>query len=181
MRLVNQGPDGTTGVTMDSGEPAIMKLLGGRASVPRILILERERIVAHDLRVRLCRLGYVVTAVVSSEAEARATVNSDQVDVMLMDIEDCGDCESDAPTSGVQAWPIPVVCLTDRLIREPKCECIAKPYGPDELEKMLAWAVARRSFRGDCLMSRVAASPNCDHPPRLHDDIETAPHLIRSA
>lgn len=83
-------------------------------SVPtRVLIVEDERIIAYDLRVRLQHLGYYVVDVLSQGSEAIACVQSDQVDLVLMDVVIDGELDGiDTALAIQQIADIPIVFLT---------------------------------------------------------------------
>jgi len=79
----------------------------------RILIVEDERITAEDLRETLTDLGYVVSAVVSSGAEAIAQAEGNRPDLALMDVRIQGDM--DGTETALVLWErfnIPVIYLT---------------------------------------------------------------------
>jgi DNA-binding NtrC family response regulator len=79
----------------------------------RILIVEDERITAEDLRETLSDLGYVVSAVVSSGAEAIAQAERNRPDLALMDVRIQGDMDG-TETARVlwERFHIPVIYLT---------------------------------------------------------------------
>jgi len=81
--------------------------------VDKILIVEDERITAEDLAEILKGLGYQVTAVVSSGAEAIREVEANPPDLVLMDIRIKGDLDG-AETAQIlrDRFDIPVVYLT---------------------------------------------------------------------
>jgi PAS domain S-box-containing protein len=79
----------------------------------RILIVEDERITAEDLRDILTELGYVVTASVSSGAEAIARAEETKPDLALMDIRIKGEMDG-TETARIlrERFNLPVVYLT---------------------------------------------------------------------
>jgi CheY-like chemotaxis protein len=56
------------------------------AAAPRILIVEDERIIAMELQHALADMGYDAYAIASSADEALSCANTQQPDVVLMDI-----------------------------------------------------------------------------------------------
>ena len=79
----------------------------------RILIVEDERIAAEDLRDILNSLGYDVTAVVSSGADAIAQAEAETPDIALMDIHIQGQMDgTEAALVLRRRFNIPVIYLT---------------------------------------------------------------------
>ena len=85
----------------------------------KILIVEDERITAEDLAEILKGLGYQVTAVVSSGAEAIREAEQNPPDLVLMDIRIKGEMDG-AETARIlrERFDIPVVYLTAHADRE---------------------------------------------------------------
>ncbi len=78
-----------------------------------ILIVEDESIVAEDIRHTLERLGYRVTAVVSSGEEAMTAIAEEKPVLVLMDIVLQGDMNGIAAAEAIRRqYQIPVVFLT---------------------------------------------------------------------
>jgi PAS domain S-box-containing protein len=78
-----------------------------------ILIVEDESIVAEDIRHTVERLGYRVTAVVSSGEEALTAIAEEQPVLVLMDIVLQGDMNGIAAAEAIRRqYQIPVVFLT---------------------------------------------------------------------
>jgi len=79
----------------------------------RILIVEDERVTAEDLRDTLSDLGYTVTAVVASGAEAIAQAEENPPDIALMDIRIEGEMDgTEAALALREGFNIPVIYLT---------------------------------------------------------------------
>jgi PAS domain S-box-containing protein len=79
----------------------------------RILITEDEIVVAEDLRCTLTNLGYHVTGIASSKAEALALTASTQPDLVLMDIQLKGDGDGISAAAEInERHQLPVVFLT---------------------------------------------------------------------
>lgn len=79
----------------------------------RILVVEDEFLVAHDISNMLIELGYEVAAIVSSAEDALAVIRNRAPDLILLDIRLKG------PIDGIQAaniikeeWAIPFIYLT---------------------------------------------------------------------
>ncbi len=79
----------------------------------KILIVEDEQIVATDIKNKLSRLGYEVTAVVNSGESALEEVSKNIPDLALMDIKLEGDMDG-VETAGYlrEKYDIPVIYLT---------------------------------------------------------------------
>lgn len=79
----------------------------------RILIVEDERITAEDLQETLIDLGYVVTASVSTGADAIAQVEANMPDLALMDVRIQGEMDG-TETARIlrERFNVPVVYLT---------------------------------------------------------------------
>lgn len=81
--------------------------------VPRILVVEDERIVALDLKVILKRLGYCLAGVTTSGAEAVELCGALHPDLVLMDIFLKGDMDGVEAACHIQSQcDIPVIFLT---------------------------------------------------------------------
>ena len=97
----------------------------------KILVVEDERIIAQDLKVRLQRLGYQVTGVASSGEEAVREAESGQPDLILMDLALKGDMDGVEAARIIQERrKVPVIYVTayttDARLQQ---ERVAKPYG----------------------------------------------------
>jgi signal transduction histidine kinase len=83
------------------------------AHVPRIMLVEDERLVAYNLQQRLQRLGYEVSAVVASCDEALARAREAPPDLVLMDIHIEGELDGIETAARLQeVADAPVVFLT---------------------------------------------------------------------
>jgi two-component system response regulator AtoC len=79
----------------------------------RILIVEDERVTAEDLRDILTDLGYSITALVSSGADAIAQAEQNPPNIVLMDIHIQGDMDGTAAAVVLrERFNIPVIYLT---------------------------------------------------------------------
>src|SRR5436305_5956658 len=85
----------------------------------RIMIVEDERITAEDIHDILTHLGYAVTAVVSSGADAISEAERTKPDLVLMDIRIKGDMDGiEAAREIRERFDIPAVYLTAHADRE---------------------------------------------------------------
>jgi PAS domain S-box-containing protein len=118
--------------------------------VPKILIVEDERIVAADLKRQLEALGHQISCVASRSDTALEAVKQDPPDLVLMDIR------LEDSTSGLEAaraiwddYRIPVIFLTAYADRETldlaqavePFGYIVKPFSPDELNAAITVAM----------------------------------------
>lgn len=82
-------------------------------ALSRILIVEDERVVAKDIEIRLQRMGYAVSAVVSSGKEALKQAEAQHPDLVLMDIRLRGEMDGIAAATHIRKrFNIPVIFLT---------------------------------------------------------------------
>ncbi|MBN1782403.1 response regulator [bacterium] len=100
-------------------------------SKTQIMVVEDESIIAMELRDRLEKLGYIVTAVVSSGEDAIEKVNQLQPDLVMMDIMLEGKLDGVEATRLIhERFDIPVVYLTaysdDSTLERAK---LTEPYG----------------------------------------------------
>ena len=97
----------------------------------RILIVEDERITAEDLRDILVDLGYSVTGVVSSGADAIQRAEETAPDLVLMDIRIKGEMDGTETAKILrQRFDLPVVYLTAHADRETLNRAkVAEPLG----------------------------------------------------
>src|SRR5690242_12872798 len=88
-------------------------------SEARIMIAEDERITAEDIQEILTNLGYQVTAVVSSGADAIREAEGTRPDLVMMDIRIRGDMDGIETAREIrERFDIPVVYLTAHADRE---------------------------------------------------------------
>ncbi len=79
----------------------------------RILVVEDERIVAEDLRVRLQKMGYAVPSIVSSGDEAIRELEKNGTDLVIMDIVIKGEMDGIETADIIRSrFDVPVVYLT---------------------------------------------------------------------
>ncbi len=94
----------------------------------KILIVEDERLIALDLRITLIKLGFIITAIVSSGEEAIEQAESGRPNLILMDIN------LETEMDGVEAakeiytkFRIPIIFVTafsdSKLIDRAKMVC----------------------------------------------------------
>jgi PAS domain S-box-containing protein len=95
----------------------------------RILIVEDERVTAEDLRDILTDLGYSVTALVSSAADAISQAEENPPNIVLMDIHIQGDMDGTGAALILrERFNIPVIYLTAHVDGETVAQ--AKKAGP---------------------------------------------------
>jgi putative nucleotidyltransferase with HDIG domain len=81
--------------------------------IAKILVVEDERIVAEDIKVRLQKLGYSVPSIARSGEEAIEKAKSIRPDLVLMDIVLDGEMDGVEAASTIKSlYDIPVVYLT---------------------------------------------------------------------
>jgi CheY-like chemotaxis protein len=111
-----------------------------------VLIVEDERIIASDLQLRLTRLGYAVTGVVSTGAAAVAHAVAERPDLILMDMGLAGELDGVEAAHRIRAHAsIPVIFLTahadDASRRRAEATrpaaYLLKPYETRELRRAL--------------------------------------------
>jgi CheY-like chemotaxis protein len=123
----------------------------------RILVVEDEAIVSADLKSKLGRLGYVVCAVAFSGEDAIRKAEDTTPDLVLMDVRLQGSMSGFEAASCIRRGrDVPVVYITahtgileDAIEAREKRLCLAKPFLPDELKKVLEAALTARSKRPD--------------------------------
>ena len=115
-----------------------------------ILVVEDERVVAEDIQRSLKNIGYNVSAVVSSGKDALEQVQTDQPDLVLMDIVLRGSMSGIEAAEKIRSFfHIPVVYLTayaddDTLARAKLTEpfgYILKPFNDRELHSTIEMAL----------------------------------------
>jgi len=97
----------------------------------KILVAENERIIAVDIKNSLQRLGFKVTALVSSGEEVLKKVNEERPDLILMDITLDGSLNGIETAEIISSkYNIPVIYLTAYGDRETIQKAkITEPYG----------------------------------------------------
>ncbi len=123
-------------------------------SIPNILVVEDENLVAMDLRSRLEELGFQVSAVVPSGEEAVLTAQKSLPDAILMDIKLRGRLDGiEAARQIRNIADIPIIYLTayseERLLQRAKLTepyaYLIKPFVTRELKMALDLALARHA------------------------------------
>ncbi len=128
----------------------------------RIVVVEDDAIVAHDLQRTLTRWGYYVPAIATSATEALERINGAEPDLVLMDIHLRGDLDGIEAAERVQSrHAVPVVFLTahsdDATLRRAK---ITSPYGYvlkpfEERELHIAIEIALHKHASDAKLRRL--------------------------
>jgi len=120
-----------------------------------ILIVEDELLIAKNLTIKLKRLGYKVSEIVSSGAEAIATVNLNKPDLILMDIAIKGDLDGIETMEKIQdIGDIPVIYLTayadqktmERAEKTGCCGYLLKPFKDKELREIITMVLTKHSL-----------------------------------
>lgn len=137
---------------MNTSAPDSSVRVAMRGAPPNILIVEDERIVALDLRVTLEHLGYRVTGIAASAAEAYAAAGTERPDLVLMDVRLHGDTDGIQTAAALRAqWQVPVVFLTAnannemlrRALATAPAGFLAKPYDERVLLNTIEVALAQ--------------------------------------
>ncbi|HSV98174.1 MAG TPA: response regulator [Spirochaetota bacterium] len=118
----------------------------------RILVVERERIVAMDIDNILRGSGYSNTTLVYSYDAAMSEIYSIKPDLVLLD-ERIGDGKNgiSAGRKIIETYQIPVLYLTSsppskspRARRDRLAHFLHKPFGPDEVSSAVKKILSRR-------------------------------------
>ena len=135
------------------------------------MIVEDERITAEDLRDILTHLGYQVTGVAVSGAEAISLAGASKPDLALMDIRIKGDMDGiDTARSLRERFKVPVIYLTahadrDTLDRARFAEplgYIVKPFQENELRASIEMALHKRAVDIQAVRERDVLSAALD-------------------
>ncbi|MCV2368919.1 response regulator [Roseateles oligotrophus] len=117
----------------------------------RILVVEDESIIARDIAMQLCDLGYAVLGPASSGEQAIAMANSLMPDLVLMDVHLAGHMDGiDAAQLIRTQYAVPSLFLSafdgpDSLRRAKQCEpagYLVKPFEDHQLRDAVATAFA---------------------------------------
>jgi CheY-like chemotaxis protein len=120
----------------------------------KILVVEAESIVAHDVQDMLKSWGYVVPAIVSSGEKAIEKAAETQPDLVLMDVVLKGDMDGIDAAELIRArFDIPVVYLTahasdnrfQRALMSELYSYILKPFDESELHTTIEKAIYKRN------------------------------------
>lgn len=118
----------------------------------RLMVVEDEAIVAFNLEQQLTRLGYDVTAVAASGADALRLAHETRPDLILMDIRIEGDIDGIETAQRINAsCPTPVVYLTaysedstlDRARATEPYGYLLKPFSEREVHATIQMALQR--------------------------------------
>ena len=122
----------------------------------KILIVEDEKILAMGLKKKLEKLGYHITDLTSSGAEAIESVKKIQPDLVLMDIVLKGAMDGiETAEFIVNLYDIPIIYLTayadDEMLARAEKTCpygyILKPYKDSELKANIKMAIYKHNFQ----------------------------------
>ena len=124
-------------------------------SKPRILVVEDEAITALDIRSRLERSGYAVSAIASSARQAINHLSNNGSDLVLMDIRLHGEMDGIQAAEAIHArFGTPVVYLTayadrDTLERAKRTEpygYLLKPFEEKEIQSTIEMALYKHQM-----------------------------------
>lgn len=127
----------------------------------KILIVEDERILALGLKKKLEKLGFKVTATVSTGEDAIKSVKTDKPDLILMDIVLKGEMDGiDAAKLIISLHDIPVIYLTayaddetiNRAAQTYPYGYLMKPYKERELKANIDMALQKFQHEKESLM-----------------------------
>lgn len=119
----------------------------------RIMVVEDERIVALNLKQRLMKLGYEVSALVNSGPQALQEIERSPPDIVLMDIHTDGDFDGIETAARIpDTHQIPVIYLTafseaatlERARGTTPYGYLLKPFSERELHAAIQMALERR-------------------------------------
>jgi signal transduction histidine kinase len=120
-----------------------------------ILVVEDERVVAHDLAESLRKMGYDVTGTAASSEECLRQAAENRPDLVLMDIRIEGDLDGIETAKRLRSrYGVPVIYLTayaDEATVARACESephgyILKPFRPGELRSMIEVALSKHQL-----------------------------------
>jgi PAS domain S-box-containing protein len=121
----------------------------------RILVVEDERIVAHDIKMGLQRLGYIVSGIAVSGEEAIKKTEEARPDLVLVDIVLEGNIDGIKAAEIIRSrFNIPIVYLTayadkNKIERAKKTEpfgYIVKPFEDRELQSVIEIALYKHKL-----------------------------------
>jgi signal transduction histidine kinase len=123
----------------------------------KIMVVEDERIVGLNLKQRLVRMGYEVTAIATSGQKALAAIAANRPDIVLMDIHIDGDMDGIETAAAIPPdLHLPVVYLTayseeatlDRARETQPYGYLLKPFSERELHATMKMVLERRRADG---------------------------------
>lgn len=123
--------------------------------VPEILIVEDERLVAEDIRISLETMGYKIGGMVSSGEEALKQLETNQPDLILMDIVLQGKINGIMTADQIRSfYDIPIIYLTayadsDTIEKAKKTEpygYILKPFEDQEVHSAIEMVLYRHKM-----------------------------------
>lgn len=127
----------------------------GTTDVPKILIVEDERVTAEHIRLTLQRLGYEVMAIVATGKTAIQRAGELKPDLILADIDLKGSMDGiEVATQARTRWGIPTVFLTafgdEETVRRARASepfgYLVKPFAEQELHATIEIALHQQSL-----------------------------------
>jgi len=153
----------------------------------RILIVEDEISTAKDLQMNLERLGYIVTAIISSGEQAIQMIkDEDRPDIVLMDISLQGKIDGIETARIINTrFELPVIYLTSYVKKSflEKAKStnpygyLTKPFKKDELQKVLELGLYRHRSDEDRRMLVAELKNEIIERNRIEKELET--HVLQ--
>jgi PAS domain S-box-containing protein len=150
----------------------------------RVLIVEDEALIAHDMRDRLTRLGFEVCAMVSSGEQALEVTGRQRPDIALMDIKLKGDMDGiELAHTLNERHQIPVIFLTansdhqtlERAVQTAPFGYLTKPVSERDLSIAIEIALYRDAAQRQIQAAEAALR---ESETRMRSIVETAVDAI---
>ena len=109
-------------------------------TIRRIMVVEDEPLVAFDNEYLLKDAGYEVVATVDSLADARAVIETEQLDLILTDLKLSGEGDGTGVARLARTKGVPVLFVTGHDVEEARglgLGCLTKPYSDKVLKNAL--------------------------------------------
>lgn len=125
---------------------------GQWSSIPRILVVEDEQVVAMDMEMQLVAFGCEVTGVATTGREALRMAETTHPDLVLMDVQLRGSLDGFATAAEVQRIRhLPIIFVTafgnGEAQRRAKAASpygfLSKPYRPEDLQAAVSAALTQ--------------------------------------
>lgn len=121
-------------------------------SIPKVLIVEDDMIIAADISMQLVKMGYQIVGMCTRAEDAINMIESNQPDIVLMDIILSGAMNGiEAARINLERFQVPLIFLTSnyddatfqKALETKPFAFIAKPFQKSELERALKITVQR--------------------------------------
>lgn len=141
-------------------------------STVKVLVVERESLIALDLQKRLQKVGYSVPAVTNSGSKAINLAAAISPDLVLMDFRLIGELDGVKAAEQISdRFNIPVIYLTTRKLDESleTFRYICKPFTEKELYTAIEIALAKTTTSPQCVtkLDANATPARPSHPSSL--------------